>query len=402
MVIRLNLQQNKHGTMKRALLTNVLILLTGLVLAQDNIISVGERIKIRSDVLGEDRTLYVSLPEDYERSAGKYPVICLLDAESQFIHTAGIIRFLSETNNMPPSIVVGIVNTNRNRDLAPPSGIPGDENHLPGAGGTEKFHEFLTGELIPYIEKNYRTEPFRILMGHSLGGLFVIHTLVNHFSSFQGYIASSPSLMWNREEETATAGNVFPLKGGTTRFLYLSIGNEVDSRPNPISNFTDKLESKGSGSLKWKFEQFPGRSHESVPHIAFYDGLEFIYSGWKMDVSSLFSQVDSLQTGAFLKKVQEQYALLSGIYGYECHPSENYLNMLGYSLMGMGQVGVAIDMFLYNVKLYPSSSNVYDSLGEAFMKAGKKDLAIENYKRSLELNPGNINAVEQLKKLKGK
>ncbi|MEI6456253.1 MAG: alpha/beta hydrolase-fold protein [bacterium] len=388
--------------MKRQLLITLLILLTGLIRAQENNISIGERISIKSEILVEERTLNISLPSDYSRSVTKYPVIYLLDAESQFIHTAGIIRFLAATNNMPPSILVSIVNTQRNRDLAPPSEIPGDQEHLTGSGGTEKFHAFLSKELIPYIEKNYRTEPFRILMGQSLGGLFVIHTLVNHPASFQGYIASSPSLMWNEEGETERARSVFPLKENITRFLYVSIGNEVDAKPNPISNFTDVLESKGSGSLKWKFEQFPGRSHETVPHIAFYDGLEFIYSDWKIDVKPLFTRSDSSQSGTFLNKLKEQYALLSGIYGYQCNPSESYLNMLGYSLMEMGQLGVAIDLFLYNVTLYPSSFNVYDSLAEAYLKNGRKDLAIKNYEKSLELNPGNMNATEQLKKLKGK
>jgi len=77
--------------------------------------------------------------------------------------------------------------------------------------------------------------------------------------------------------------------------------------------------------------------------------------------------------------------------------SEEELNGLGYTLIGMKKVPEAIEIFKLVVEAYPQSSNAYDSLAEAYMDHGDKDLAIKNYQKSLELDPHNTNAVEKLK-----
>jgi len=86
--------------------------------------------------------------------------------------------------------------------------------------------------------------------------------------------------------------------------------------------------------------------------------------------------------------------------GFDFYFDEYLINGFGYELLGTGKVSEAIEIFKFNVELFPESFNVYDSLGEAFMKNGDTKMAIENYKKSLELNPENNNAKEMLKKLK--
>lgn len=75
------------------------------------------------------------------------------------------------------------------------------------------------------------------------------------------------------------------------------------------------------------------------------------------------------------------------------------VNGLGYAFLAKGKIIQAVDVFEFNVKMYPHSANAYDSLGEGLVKAGNIPQAIEQYKRSLELNPDNENArkvIEQL------
>jgi len=79
--------------------------------------------------------------------------------------------------------------------------------------------------------------------------------------------------------------------------------------------------------------------------------------------------------------------------------SERHLNTMGYGFLYQGKLDDAIAVFKLNVRVYPSSSNVYDSLGEVYMKNGQKELAIKNYKKSLELNPNNTNAMNMLTQL---
>ena len=86
----------------------------------------------------------------------------------------------------------------------------------------------------------------------------------------------------------------------------------------------------------------------------------------------------------------------------EYRTTEREFNQLGYAMLQSGKITEAIEVFKFNVALFPESSNVYDSLGEAYAAAGDKDNAILNYKKSLELDPGNEGAKEMLKKLEGK
>ncbi|TFH66787.1 MAG: alpha/beta hydrolase [Gemmatimonadales bacterium] len=97
-------------------------------------------------------------------------------------------------------IVVAIPNTgDRTRDLTPASETEHAGTGFPTAGGADRFLGFLADELIPHIDSTYRTETFRVLVGHSIGGLFATHALLTRPDLFRGYVAISPILWWNRK-----------------------------------------------------------------------------------------------------------------------------------------------------------------------------------------------------------
>ena len=110
----------------------------------------------------------------------------------------------------PEMIVVAVRNTDRTRDLTPSPFTPdppedgegedGDEgdgeNPMPTAGGAGAFLDFFERELFPFVEERYRTQPYRIVIGHSFGGLFAVHALVHRPAAFDAYVAISPSLWW--------------------------------------------------------------------------------------------------------------------------------------------------------------------------------------------------------------
>jgi len=133
-------------------------------LGQDNQITIGETATIYSKILNEDRNVLIYLPDNYKHSQLNYPVIYLLDGNYFFLPTAGMVEFLATINKAPKMIVVAIVNTNRIHDFS-----------TSPSGGAPKFSAFLKNELVPYMNKIYRTEPYNIFIGHSLGGLFVIN-----------------------------------------------------------------------------------------------------------------------------------------------------------------------------------------------------------------------------------
>jgi len=154
-----------------------LISIAALAPAQDEPIVIGNTIKIHSAVLDEDRTILVSLPGTYEQDRLRCPVVYLLDAKALFLQTVAAARFLAGRGMAPDMIVVGVMNTDRTRDLTPASAVPDKEN--PTAGGADRFRRFLTTELRSYVEGRYRTEPYRILIGWSFGGLFAVHALLS-------------------------------------------------------------------------------------------------------------------------------------------------------------------------------------------------------------------------------
>ena len=153
-------------------------------------VSVGYSIKFHSDILNEDRIVMVSLPDDYSSTMKKYPVLYMPDGQWHFKHTTQAVGGLSGNGFMPRMIIVAVQTLeNRSRDLAASKDADGKLG-----GGADKFLSFMKKELIPFIEKNYRTYPYRMLSGSSYGGIFTAHAFFDDPEYFDAYLAYSPSI----------------------------------------------------------------------------------------------------------------------------------------------------------------------------------------------------------------
>jgi len=359
-------------------------------LGQDNKIIIGETVKIHSDILNEDRNILIYLPDNYASSQIKYPVIYLLDGNYFFLPTSGIVEFLSKINKAPKMIVVAIVNTNRFRDFSPPKSDIADPNSSDN-GSAARFLAFLKNELMPYMNKNYRTETYNIFIGHSLGGLFIIYTLLNEPQLFDAYIAISPALFWNGGSEVTKASKVFNPRISLKKYLYMTYcqgdGSNTRSSTDKLVNI---LETKAPRDFKWKFAFMSNDRHNSTPLQSVYDGLKLQFSRW-----AYLGEDDA-------EKLAHHYKSLSKEFGFECKPAEDAVASIGRNLIRKGNFSEAIKVYQYKVKKYPNSADAYESLGEVYMKAGNKILAIENYEKSLKINPHNTQAIENLKKLRKK
>src|SRR5215475_4715244 len=168
---------------------------------QDVAPPVPQRLVVHSNVLNEDRVIWVRMPAAARGNKEGYAVLYMTDGGTNVNEIGSTIDFLADTNFMPPLIVVGITNTDRVRDLTPTrAGVKHSDGTIdpyPTSGGADKFLDFIQTELVPEIDKRYATQPYRIFTGHSLGGLFAIHALIARPGLFNAYIASSPSLWWD-------------------------------------------------------------------------------------------------------------------------------------------------------------------------------------------------------------
>lgn len=335
---------------------------------------VGERVTVYSEILGEDRPVLIHKPDGYDQSAAAYPVLYLLDGDAHFVHTVGIMQFLSGVGHMSPMLVVAIPNTSRTRDLTPPLSAPNDR--FPTAGGADAFLQFLADELKPYVDANYRTAPYEALVGHSFGGLFALHALMTRPEAFDAYVSISPSLWWDNKALLPRAEAFFDEHPDLKGYLYMTIGNEGGAMLASAWSFAGILEEKAPDGFDWHFDYMAEETHGSIPHRTTYNALEALYADWTIsDPRALF------ESGG-LEAYEAHYSALSEKFGYPIMLPENLVNRAGYWLIGQQRAEEAIAVLQRNVELYPASINVYDSLGDAYDANGQHEMAKQHYEKA--------------------
>lgn len=342
-----------------------------------------ERIVIKSQVLGEERTVLVRVPAGYARGNERFPVLYMTDGDAHIQHTSATVQFLARNNRMPEMIVVGVTNTDRTRDLTPTrvEQLPGNPNvRFPTSGGADKFLKFFETELIPHIESKYRTLPFRALAGHSLGGLFAVHAMTSKPELFNSYIAVSPSLQWDNFVMIDRAKEFFKNRKDYERTLFASLGNEPGDIGDAYGMFREALQKQQVKGFVWEAARYDDEDHGSVVMRSHYAGLRKAFDGWQFPRDPTTGAVSG-----GLKGVEEHFRKLSSRLGYPVQVPEALLNQVGYQLLAENNMDEAVTAFKLNVERFPASANVYDSLAEAYERGGKLDLALSNYQKAHEV-----------------
>jgi uncharacterized protein len=234
---------------------------------------------LKSMELNETRTLNIYLPEGYnEDTKASFPVIYLLDgsADEDFIHIAGLVQFanFSWIKLLPPSIVVGIANVDRKRDFTYPTTIEKDKKDFPTTGSSAKFIQFIEKELQPYIEKNYRTNSDKMIIGQSLGGLLATEILFKKPNLFNQYVIVSPSLWWDNQSLFDVPK--VPISQQTK--VYITVGKEGKIMENSAKKLAKALKSNNLSQLTVKFELFKDKNHATILHSAAYRAFEWMGS----------------------------------------------------------------------------------------------------------------------------
>jgi uncharacterized protein len=342
------------------------------------------KLTIKSKVLGEDRVILVRTPEGYATNKRAYPVFYMTDGDAHMAHTSSTIEFLARNGRMSELIVVGITNTDRTRDLTPAKAVGPDAGQSPTAGGADNFLKFIETELIPEIEKNFRVQPYRVLAGHSLGGLFTIHALISRPELFNAYVAVSPSLQWSAEATLKRAEEFFKTRSELRATLFTSLGDEPGDIGKSFELFQALLNKTKIKGFEWEAQQMKDEDHGSVVLRSHYLGLRKVYSGWQMPRNPATGAV-----AGGLKAADEHYKWLSEKFGYAIPTPEALINQIGYQFLFGSNAEEAIATLKTNVERYPESANVYDSLAEAYERGGRFDLATPLYEKAQALGKQN-------------
>jgi len=393
--------------MKTIKLLLLLVCLTEVTYSQnsDDLV-IAKRFKINSTVLGEERTFFVSTPYGYNDSKESYQVLYVLDGASDMI---GFVKYASGYGVCPPLIVVTIDEVNSTRDMFPSRPLykrgtqpttawyhKTENNELKTympdekVGEADNFLSFIETELFPFIERNYRTKPYRICCGQSRAGLCVTHAFLSHTAMFNAYIALSPSLYWDDGLALKTAEEKLAGLNLKHRQFYFNIGgDEIPSTIGDAFAFAQIIKTNASKDLQWKFDYLPNETHGTASVLGMLNALKFIYEGWNFDDSKIktegFGAIDS-----YYKNQSEKF-------GYEISYDAGLLNSYGWNFLRNGKHEEAIKIFKENVRRFPNSPDAYNFLGEGYLAAGNTEMAVKSYEIAVELATKFSGNVEFLK-----
>ena len=353
-------------------------------------IIIGKIDSLQSKILNEERKISIYIPSSFKNNPNEiYPVVYLLDGNNHFNSVSTMIQNLSEVLRntiLPQMIVVGIQHSDRMGDLI---------------GGA--FTSFMEKELIPYIDSKYPTSQYRILIGHSFGGAYTINTLINHTELFKSFIAIDP-MSFDNQKLLEQANKVFTEKDFTGNSFYLALANSplVYSQDTSIHNnyranlkLANSIETNQQNHLKFSCKFYKNDNHTSVPFIAEYEGLRFIFDFYKFPDEDIISNVSNPDSF-----IVNYYKNVTKILGFKVTAPEGELLSLGYILMSKKLYDKSFTILKLLVDNYPSNFMFYNALGDLYREKGDSIKAIEYYEKTLSLNPNDGLAKHMIQTLK--
>jgi len=250
----------------------------------------GHQTEIKSAILGEKRILNIYLPDGYNaKDTVNYPVIYLLDgsADEDFIHISGLVQYSSFewVNYIPKSIVVGIATVNRKRDFTFPTSVDELKIAYPEAGHSDKFIAFIEKELQPFVDKNYRTNTSKTIIGQSLGGLLETEILFKKPQLFNRYIIISPSLWWDNGSLLSMNPEILSENFKHPTEIYIGVGKEglaPITAPHVMevdaNLLAEKIKGSKSKSINILFDYLPTENHATIMHQATLNAFKLLSS----------------------------------------------------------------------------------------------------------------------------
>jgi len=431
------------------MIKNFILLIFTLIFCQpvfcqrDSLINIGHVDIIQSKILNEKREIMVHVPPNRSLS-DSFPVMIVFDGDALFTKTIGIVDHLSSdygNNKCPKMIVVGIRHPNRMKDLFP---VFNEDNLFKN----DKFAEFIEKELIPHLDQKYPTTTFRLLVGHSVGGLRVANFAVYNSNAFHAYIALDPSLGHDLNKWSNRADSVIKEAKYSNKSMFVamaqtmpvltdtSIINKDDSgearHMRAIMRFCYGFQHYSIDGMDFNWNYYPKESHAGVTFLGLYDGLNSIFSWYEFKESQQLNDT-TISAQKAVAILENHFQLISKKMGYTILPpesrvnniidnfwrrnridkaaafaeincknypnSESATNYLGYLRIEQKMLEEALVLFEKNTKDYPLSLNAWDSYGECLKMMGRKKEAIKAYKKVLDFNPNNKNAANMIKEM---
>lgn len=338
-------------------------------------IVVGRHLQLRSQSMGDVRTYLVHRPANYDISNARYPVLVVLDGEEHFQHVSATADFLAAAGKIPAMLVVGIPNVDRFRDL--------DSNAAPGSS---PFLKFVRDELLPTIDRDYRTRPYRILAAHSYAGLFALYSLIEAPEAFRGYVVMAPAFGDNRElPKTIDAFLAQHKDLKLNAAVFLSTDNGTGQNLTGAWELSSYLQDRAARvrDLRFTLHPNPNESHAALPLRSVDEGLRFIFDGWEVaDPFTLYEQ-------GGLTAIDKHYAELSARLGFPVAVPDDVLFTTFGQLERFKRFPEAEQVINKAIGASPESVTALYYAARLYAQMGNRPLAVETLKRALLLSPND-------------
>lgn len=378
---------------------------------KDNV--VGSNYTIHSKILKEDREIQIYLPESYESTAKKYPVLYILDGQQWFLHGVGIAKLFSgaERNfqSMPEFIVVGITTDYKKR-------------YNTFNADAKKTLNFIEEDVISFLDKKFRTTNERMIFGWQFAGAFLAEILIENHNLFDAYFISTPYPITDKRLKSLS--DLFSRNKNLKKTLYL-VGSRGKGEESLVKDLIDLLKKEAPKTFRWKYkriDEYKAYGHRVAPYTALANSLrDYFYDYLQISFRSI---EEYYKLGGF-DYIKEYYRKRAAKYGFSSEITDDVLggmvyfsirednypafefftkklkankilelrNKLGSGLgdfyLKYNKLDEAIISYKFVTNKYPKQGRAFNGLGDTYLAKGDTDQAITYYKKAVELGKKN-------------
>lgn len=331
---------------------------------------------IQSEKLQETRAFTISLPSNYEFDVDKkYPVLVLLDGEYLLNPFEGTLKYGNYWDDLPEMIIVAI---NQNYGETRFNDSEYDYTGLPSEKGAA-FFEFIGFELLPFVEKKYRTQPFRIIAGHDTTAGFLNFYLYKDDPIFNAYISLAPELAPAMEKRIAERLSLItkPL------FYYQAIGsgdiNEINNNAKILHGNINAIPNK---KFKYRFDEIKDASHYSVVPQAIPQAIYFIFNGFQpISMVEFQEKIATLDKG-YTQYLIDKYTNLEQTIGISVKPRLTDFKAIEAAILKNKAYPELQELSKYADKHYPKTTLGVYHQALYYEKMGEFKKALKEYRRA--------------------
>lgn len=333
---------------------------------------IGENHIISSNILNEDRKIQIYLPENYHALDKKCPVIYVFDSQKYFLNAVAYQQNLHFQDETPSFIVVGIKTINSER-----SKLYNSESTI--------FISYLEKELLPYIDKTYRTlSSERVFFGWQRAAAFGIEILASKPKLFKGYFIASPTFL--SSERVFNVGKMLDNKTSLDNYLYFTLSDIEEWSLKSTNNLSNLLKKKANNKLNWKYELLDNENHYSTPIVTMNNGLKSFFKDYPPIRYYSFNQ---FKKDGGISGIKERFKNRGERYQISKKVHDNtirYLFLLAVRENNF-KAFIELDNEFPNFLITFNKDYIFERFGLFYVKHKAYNKAIEYYKKGLQKFP---------------